>query len=56
MVAVFAARSAPVADTARPARSPWAEPTHALRGPLQVGVGAWRRSGMSPGTRTRAGW
>jgi hypothetical protein len=56
IVALLAARSAPVVDTSQPVRSAWADPAQALREPLHVGAGAWRRSGLIPGTRTRAGW
>ncbi|MCK9893848.1 acyl-CoA carboxylase subunit epsilon [Frankia sp. AgB32] len=56
VVALLAARSAPAEAPPPPLRSAWADPTQALRGPLHVGAGSWRRSGLNPGVRTRAGW
>ncbi|WP_313949792.1 MULTISPECIES: acyl-CoA carboxylase subunit epsilon [Frankia] len=55
VVALLAARAVPV-ESPSPVRSAWADPTQALRRPLATGAGSWRRSGMSPGVRTRAGW
>ncbi|CAO5242618.1 acyl-CoA carboxylase subunit epsilon [Frankia sp. AgKG'84/4] len=56
VVALLAARSAPAEAPSRPVRSTWADPAQALRSPLHIGAGSWRRSGLSPGIRTRAGW
>jgi hypothetical protein len=56
VVALLAARSVPMEGPSSPVRSAWADPAHALRGQLNAGAGAWRRSGMSSGVRTRAGW
>ncbi|CAJ59872.1 conserved hypothetical protein [Frankia alni ACN14a] len=55
VVALLAARAVPV-EGPSPVRSAWADPAQALRAPLATGAGSWRRSGMSPGVRTRAGW
>ncbi|MCM3887611.1 acyl-CoA carboxylase subunit epsilon [Frankia sp. R82] len=56
VVALLAAQAAVGEPPPPPVRSAWADPTQAHRGPLHVGAGAWRRSGLSPGVRTRAGW
>lgn len=56
IVALLAARPASAQAPAPSARSAWADPARALRGPLATGTGAWTRSGLSPGVRTRAGW
>ncbi|WP_264761871.1 acyl-CoA carboxylase subunit epsilon [Frankia tisae] len=55
VVAFFAARAVP-AESPSTVRSAWADPAQAVRSPLTTGAGSWRRSGMSPGVRTRAGW
>jgi hypothetical protein len=44
-------------ETPLPRRSAWADPSSALRRPPPVPTpGAWARSGLEPGVRTRAGW
>ncbi|ABD10083.1 hypothetical protein ThrDRAFT_00419 [Frankia casuarinae] len=55
VVALLTARAVPSSAPAT-RRSSWASPTLALRGSLTTGPGAWQRSGMTPGARTRADW
>jgi hypothetical protein len=57
IVAVLAARGAASgSEAAPPPRSAWSEPRHSLRAELVGGPDAWRRSGFTPGIRTRADW
>jgi hypothetical protein len=55
LVTVLVARtSAADAEEPAPTVTPWAGRELALRQPLRPGPGAWRASGLAPGTRTRA--
>jgi Acyl-CoA carboxylase epsilon subunit len=55
LVAVLAARAA-AAPPPRRRVSPWADPALAVRRGIEPGPDAWRRSGFTPGVRTRADW
>ncbi|CAO5148179.1 acyl-CoA carboxylase epsilon subunit [Frankia sp. AiPs1] len=56
VVALLAAQSVAAEPEPPSVRSGWSDPAQGHRGPLHAGPGAWRRSGLSPGVRTRAGW
>lgn len=57
VVAVLAGRAAPAPATAPPRPvGAWIDRPALVRHFLEIGPGAWARSGRPPGTRTRAGW
>ena len=56
LVAVLAAKATAASPPPSPRRSGWTDRAAALRRGITTGPGAWRRSGFTPGVRTRADW